>query len=177
MVSPRGRPYSPKLPPWRAALRLWCLESYLLRQRPPYVPRGQGVSILHAPACQSSFIPYRIILDPVDRLPGEPCGHGDLANASRFSKHRLRILELLAAVARLATLIGPRVPIGFRVGEGGSPNVNAEIAGFLTRKFTCSGNSNFLPLGQVTGSAPADGISSSIKCHRPTRSSRSRSKP
>jgi hypothetical protein len=48
------------------------------------VPRGQGVSILHAPGCQSSFIPYRIILDPVDRLPGEPCGHGDLANALVF---------------------------------------------------------------------------------------------
>jgi len=60
--------------------------------------------ILHAPGRQSSFSPYRIILDPIDRLPGEPCGSGDLANACGLPQHRLRTLELLAAVARLAPL-------------------------------------------------------------------------
>src|SRR5215813_12275078 len=29
------------------------------------------------------------------------------------------------------------------------PNVNAVIAAFLTRKFTCSGNSNFLPIAHT----------------------------
>jgi hypothetical protein len=40
----------------------------LLTQTPPYVPRGQGVSILHAPGRQSSFSRYRG--NPVGRVRG-----------------------------------------------------------------------------------------------------------
>src|SRR3977135_828272 len=69
----------------------------------------------HAPGRQSSFSPSRIILDPVNRLPGEPCGPSDLANACGLPKHRLRAFELLAAVARLATLVGERVAVRLRV--------------------------------------------------------------
>jgi hypothetical protein len=42
-------------------------------------------------------------------------GSGDLANACGLPQHRLRTLKLLAAIARLASLIGPRVLIGLRV--------------------------------------------------------------
>jgi hypothetical protein len=67
-----------------------------------------------APCRQRGFCRYGIILDPIDRLPGEPRNPGDLADARGFPQHRLRTLELLAAIARLASLVGPRVPIGLR---------------------------------------------------------------
>jgi hypothetical protein len=69
---------------------------------------GTAVSArLHSPSCQSSFSRHGITLDPVHRLPGEPSGPGDLANARGFAQERLGGLELLAAVAGLASLISP----------------------------------------------------------------------
>jgi hypothetical protein len=69
----------------------------------------------HAPGRQGGLSPCRIILDAIDRLSRQPCASGDLTNACGFAKHRLRALELLAAVTRFPALVGPRVSIGLRV--------------------------------------------------------------
>ena len=74
-----------------------------------------ALPLLHSPSRQSTFSSYRIILDPVDRLPSEPSDPGDLADACGLPQQRLRTLVLLAAVARLAPLVRPRVPIALCV--------------------------------------------------------------
>ena len=67
-------------------------DRWLARTAPQHL-----TSLSHVPGRKSSFSPGRIILDPIHRLPSEPCGPGDLANASGLAKHRLRTFELLAA--------------------------------------------------------------------------------
>jgi hypothetical protein len=71
--------------------------------------------VSNTPCRQGGFSRSRIILDTVDGLASKPCRPGDLANACGFPQHRLSTLKLLAAVARLASLVGARVSIGLRV--------------------------------------------------------------
>jgi hypothetical protein len=89
---------------------LRCRES---SERPQSdAARRPSADALHAPRCQSSFSCCRIILDPVNRLTRKPYGLCDLADACGLVEHRLRTLELLAAVARLAAPVRARFTIG-----------------------------------------------------------------
>src|SRR5262249_24473801 len=72
-------------------------------------------ALSNTPCRQRGFSRSRIIFDTVDGLASKLCGSGDHANAYGFPEHRLRILELLAAVAWLATPVGSPVPIRLRL--------------------------------------------------------------
>jgi hypothetical protein len=94
----------------------WCADAACVERFGDLVKEDAGAcALLNVPGRQGSFSPYRIILDPVHGLPRQPGVPGDLANTYGLSKHRLRTLKLLAAVARLASLVGSRVPVGLGV--------------------------------------------------------------
>jgi hypothetical protein len=108
-------------PVWDVALRaragfhgLMC--GVEIRERLAYPPfngeSARALTLLHAPHREGSFSRCRIILDSVDSLTSKPYSRCDLANDCGLAEHRLRTLELFATVARLATPVGARIPIG-----------------------------------------------------------------